>query len=453
MSCLAFLRSGCRAGLWMLCLPAWPVLAQPGGQPDGRAERLAACREVAATDALSLQAAPPAQGATPTPSALLALTRHGLVQWAPDLARITPPLPCPVDTEPSGPSLLSPDGRYAYWGDRSGHLRRADLQGGSPTLSRGVGEPPVGLALSDDGRWLLAGYARARELVLYDAALVVHRRYAAASLDGRRVSAVQGVFHAPGRRSFVVAFAELPELWEIRYDPSAEPIFDGLVHDYRMGEGLGRPGWLGVRRTPLDEPMQVLTLAPGDREVLMQPVADHPGGQGWPVDVVNLDVRRRIARVALPERPAAAMPVPAGDTTSLALIGGTRGAVYRLLARGWRLESPTPLAVAGRPVLIAGGEPGVIWLAVDPSEPGASPGVADTLVRVDLAPPRLTRYRPAPGQAILALASAGPDRLALALPDGLRLVDANSLAQVAAVPLAGVRGLLAVPVRPPPIAR
>jgi hypothetical protein len=89
---------------------------------------------------------------------------------------------------------------------------------------------------------------------------VVSRTLESASLDGRRRGRVVSVATAPARRSFLVAIDTLPELWEVSVDPKAEPIFDGLVHDWRMSESLPRPGFLHPRRTPL--PRAMSTLAP-----------------------------------------------------------------------------------------------------------------------------------------------------------------------------------------------
>ena len=72
------------------------------------------------------------------------------------------------------------------------------------------------------------------------------------------------------------------------------PIYDGLVHDYKMGEAIAKPGYLGVRRTPLDEPLDDFFFDQSYRHVLG---ATRPKGDGAPsAQVVNLDVRRRDRR-------------------------------------------------------------------------------------------------------------------------------------------------------------
>lgn len=97
------------------------------------------------------------------------------------------------------------------------------------------------------------------------------------------------------RQSFVVAFGACNELWEISFNPQAEEIFDGLVHDYRNREGLARPGFLGVRRSPLDQPLDDLLIDTESAHVL--------GRARWhqeDVHVVNLDIRKVRARIPLP---------------------------------------------------------------------------------------------------------------------------------------------------------
>jgi hypothetical protein len=113
------------------------------------------------------------------------------------------------------------------------------------------------------------------------------------SLQGNEDAAVIAVRYLRSRHSFVIAFAApMRELWELSVDPAAPPVFDGLVHDHRMAEAIAAPGFLGVRRTPLDAPLTALA-------------ADEAGGpfvlardaSAWLL--VNLDARRAIARYPL----------------------------------------------------------------------------------------------------------------------------------------------------------
>ena len=112
--------------------------------------------------------------------------------------------------------------------------------------------PPA--VTSADGRWRIV--ADGQTLTVFDAAGRPMRSHMAAAADGSGRSAVTALHDAAPRRSFVVIFETLPELWEISYDPDAEPIYQGLVHDYRLREGIAEPGFLNPRRTRLDAPLR-----------------------------------------------------------------------------------------------------------------------------------------------------------------------------------------------------
>jgi hypothetical protein len=68
-----------------------------------------------------------------------------------------------------------------------------------------------------------------------------------------------------------------------------------------MGEGLAKPGFLGVRRTPLDEPLDDFFFDQSYRYALG---ATRPRSDGTPsAQVVNLDIRRKVADLPLPGMP------------------------------------------------------------------------------------------------------------------------------------------------------
>lgn len=167
--------------------------------------------------------------------------------------------------------------------------------------------PVHALAASPDGQWALA--AHGERLSLLDP-----HGEAAARFDG--VDATRGVrgaatalFSLPQRRSFFAAWPVLGESWEISIDPAAAPIFDGLVHDYRMGEGIAKPGYLGARRAPLGRPLPDFSFADARVPWLAGTLGDE-------VSVVHLDVRRGIAALrasgANPSGAALRMPSAGG---------------------------------------------------------------------------------------------------------------------------------------------
>lgn len=205
-----------------------------------------------------------------------------------------------------GGPKFSPDGRYVYFGSRDGWITKYDLW-----RLRVMGEVRAGLnmrnvAVSSDGRYVMAANYFPHSLALFDDQLNLVRSYAATTLDGRDSSRVSAVYDAAPRHSFVVALKDVPELWEISYDPKAEPVFDGYVHDYRMGEAVAKPGFLGIRRAVLDEPLDDFFFDQPYRHVLgaTRP-KDGRGGAVPPAtaQVINLDIRKKIADLGIAGMP------------------------------------------------------------------------------------------------------------------------------------------------------
>ncbi len=195
-----------------------------------------------------------------------------------------------------GGPKFTPDGRYVFFGSRDGWITKVDLWNLGIVAEVRAGLNMRNIAVSGDGRWVMAANFLPRTVALFDADLNHVRTYPATTADGKTSSRVSAVYDAAPRKSFVVAMKDIAELWEISYDPKAEPIYDGLVHDYRMGEALARPGTFGVRRTLLDEPLDDFFFDQSYRNVLgaTRPRADSAAS----AQVVNLDVRRKIADLA-----------------------------------------------------------------------------------------------------------------------------------------------------------
>lgn len=200
-----------------------------------------------------------------------------------------------------GGPKFTPDGRYVFFGSRDGWITKYDLWNLKTVAEVRAGINMRNIAVSGDGKWVMAANYLPHTLALFDADLKLVKTYDATTLDGRQSSRVSAVYDAEPRKSFIVALKDIPELWEISYDPAAAPIYDGLVHDYKMGEGIARPGFQGVRRTPLDEPLDDFFF---DQSYTHALGASRPHADGSPSgQVVNLNVRRKIA-----DLPIAGMP-------------------------------------------------------------------------------------------------------------------------------------------------
>lgn len=162
-------------------------------------------------------------------------------------------------------------------------------------------------AVSADGRW--RAQAEGHTLVLVDLTTGLPvRTLQVRALDGSGASAVAEIHAVAARRSFVLVFRTLAEMWEVSLDPQAGPIYDGYVHDYRMGEGIAIPGFLNPRRTRLDAPLRGLRFDRSGAFVLGRaPDRAGPGPAHAVLQVWQLDVRRRLG-----EQVVAGDPDPAG---------------------------------------------------------------------------------------------------------------------------------------------
>jgi hypothetical protein len=225
------------------------------------------------------------------------------------------------------------DGRHAWGATADGGLMAVDLSTGATALDALAVRGPFRLVLSSDQRWLLAVSDRARQLLLLDPALRLVRAW---PLPG----VVAWLADAAGRRSFVLAFADRPELWELSYDERAEDFYDGLVHDYRMGEGVPTRGFHNPRRMPLAEPLL---------DVSFDAECSELAGRA---QVFNLDARRVAAR-----RPALQPPGPGAgclfrhqDRWLMALPVGGQARVDVWRTGDWTRLVRLPTAGAGRAV-------------------------------------------------------------------------------------------------------
>jgi len=189
-----------------------------------------------------------------------------------------------------GGPKFTPDGRYVFFASRDGWISKFDLWNLKTVAEVRAGINTRNAAVSVDGKYVMVANYLPHSLVVLDADLELVKILEAPS----RVSAV---YDAAPRKSFVAAMKDVPELWEISYDPKAEPVATGLVHDYRMKEGAFAPGFLNPRRMPLEDVLDDFFFTPDFRQLIG---ASRDGKRG---QVVHLDVRRAIATVDLPGLP------------------------------------------------------------------------------------------------------------------------------------------------------
>jgi len=196
-----------------------------------------------------------------------------------------------------GGPKFTPDGRFVFFASRDGWVSKYDLWNLSLVAEVRVGINTRNIAVSGDGRFVMAGNYLPHTLVALDARTLEPIRVIEVRDKDGRSSRVSAVYDAAPRKSFVAALKDIPEIWELTYDEKAEPVYEGFVHDYRSGEGIPVAGPFPPRRTKLDEILDDFFFDPSYAYVMG---ASRDGGRG---QVVNLDVRRKVADVPLPGLP------------------------------------------------------------------------------------------------------------------------------------------------------
>ena len=194
-----------------------------------------------------------------------------------------------------GPKFTQ-DGRFVFFGSRDGWVTKYDLWNLKVVAEVRAGINTRNVAVSPDGKHVAVANYLPHTLVLLDGDLNLLKAIEVTDREGTQTSRVSAVYEATPRSSFVAALKDVPELWEISYDPKAEEIATGLVHDYQYREGAFVRGYLNPRRSKLTEVLDDFFFTQDYSTVLG---ASREGvGQ-----VVHLDVRRKIADLPLDGMP------------------------------------------------------------------------------------------------------------------------------------------------------
>lgn len=140
---------------------------------------------------------------------------------------------------------------------------------------------------SEDGRYALnidQSHHRLQAIDLNSNTIV--RELRLQNKDGK-LSSVSAFYSNPQRQSFILVLNDIAELWELSYSPKAEPVYQGWVHDYQMGEGIADTQLFAPRKTPLELDMDCFMF---DASGNYAAGADQYGK----LQIINLDIRRKI---------------------------------------------------------------------------------------------------------------------------------------------------------------
>lgn len=192
-----------------------------------------------------------------------------------------------------GGPKYSADGRYVYFASRDGWISKFDMYNLKLVAEIRAGINTRNAAVSSDGRFVMVGNYLPHTAVILDAVDLSPIKVIKVEDEHGKSSRVSAVYDARPRESFIVALKDIPEVWEIPYTDNHEPIYPGLVHDYKMGEGLALKGPFPVRRIRLDDYLDDFFFDPSYQHLIG---AARNGKNG---QVVNLIVGRKIADVDL----------------------------------------------------------------------------------------------------------------------------------------------------------
>ena len=181
-----------------------------------------------------------------------------------------------------GGPKFSPDGRYVFFQSRDGWITKYDLYTLKALAEVRAGINTRNIAMSSDGQTIAVANYLPHNLVLLSARdLTVKKIIPAVSMDGVS-SRVSAVYQARGRKSFMAALKDAPELWEISTDARAR----------EAGKRL-----FALRRVRLPEPLDDFFFDQSYRHLL----GSSRGMKGAiVVDVDSGDVIARIPISGLP---------------------------------------------------------------------------------------------------------------------------------------------------------
>ena len=196
-----------------------------------------------------------------------------------------------------GGPKFTPDGRYVFFASRDGWVTKFDIWNLKVVAEIRAGINTRNVAVSGDGKYLAVANYLPLTLVLLDADLNLLKVHEVWNKDRKESSRVSAVYDAAPRQSFVAALKDVPEVWEVSYNPKADDIPVGMIHDFKYQEGSFIPGFLNPRRTFLAEPLDDFFFTQDYSELMG---SSREAGRG---QVVHLDVRKKIADLKLPGLP------------------------------------------------------------------------------------------------------------------------------------------------------
>lgn len=197
-----------------------------------------------------------------------------------------------------GGPKYTPDGRHVFFGSRDGWITKYDIYNMEVVAEVRAGINMRNIAVSADGRYVMAANYLPHSLVLFDAHnLDLMKVYPVVGEDGES-SRVSAVYAAPPRGSFIAALKDLEEVWEIPWPLPTEPVVSTghMASPLEQQRGHDTPNFQ-VRRIPVPDYLDDFFFDLEYDHV----IGASRGGQGGMV--VNLDSGEKVADLPLEGMP------------------------------------------------------------------------------------------------------------------------------------------------------
>jgi hypothetical protein len=230
-----------------------------------------------------------------------------------------------------GGPKFSPDGRFVYLASRDGWVSKFDLYSLQTVVEIRAGINTRNLAVSSDGRYVAVGNYLPHSIVMLDAGDLQPLQVIDVRGQDGKASRVSAVYAAEPRRSFIAALKDIPEVWEIAYDPAAPAIREAARDDQATQvPGLSAP--FSLRRIRLAAILDDFNFDQGYAHIIGA-ARDGSGGQ-----VVDLDAGAKVAAVDLPGLPHLASGITwrRGRDTVFATPNLQQGVVSVINMENWK---------------------------------------------------------------------------------------------------------------------
>ncbi len=141
--------------------------------------------------------------------------------------------------------LVSSNKQFAYFINQDGWLSQFDIQLFSTTRQIRVGLNPRALALSADDRYLIVANQQPPSFVILDRQTLTPLALKTLNKKNSTIT-ISAIITAPARESFVARIDRTSngitthEIREVILKDNPLPVYNGPMHDYRMGEGIAK---------------------------------------------------------------------------------------------------------------------------------------------------------------------------------------------------------------------